>query len=129
MKYCPTAKDSNAEIMNRERERWRKTSGVNLMYTTGRGGAAWRVLSQTMRKLNPICCKLHDGEQCHNPATICHHLISPRKNPRLFLQPTNLTTLCEHCHPTDDTPGWRVGVDIVQTRYPKPYVPGSGTTP
>jgi 5-methylcytosine-specific restriction endonuclease McrA len=114
-----TAKDSNAEKVKRAQDKFRKNEEVNKMYTHGRSGSAWRRLAPLMRVLNPICCRLYDGEQCHNPATVTHHLISPRRNARLFLEPTNLTTLCAHCHPDDDTPEWRAGVDIVQTRYPK----------
>jgi hypothetical protein len=120
MKYAPTAQLSGGDDLRRERDRFRKQNDpVNRMYTHGRSGAAWRQLSINMRNLNPICCRLIDGEQCHNPATVTHHLVSPRKDARLFLNAKNLTTLCEHCHPDDDTPMWRVGVDIVQTVYPR----------
>jgi hypothetical protein len=115
-----TAKDSNAEKVRKEWNKFRMANDpIDRMYTHGILGRKWRMLAPKMRVLNPMCCKLIDGEQCHNPATVTHHLVSPRRDTRLFLEPTNLTTLCANCHPKEDTPNWRVGVDIVQTLYPK----------
>jgi hypothetical protein len=91
---------------------------------------AWRKTSLKMKTLNPICQKIPNtgggaglyaiGEQCHNPATICHHLISPKQRPDLFLVPSNLVCLCAQDHPdAEGTPDWVVGIDYVATELPK----------
>lgn len=86
---------------------------------------AWKRLSQVMRRLNPICQRIpatglyKPGEQCHAPAALVHHIISPRQRPDLFLVPSNLICSCEQCHPdTEGTPDWVVGKDYVATVLP-----------
>jgi len=94
-------------------------------YTTG----AWPKLSRVMRGLNPICQRiivsnLYGTEQCHSPATLVHHIVSPRQRPDLFLVPSNLICLCDQCHPdAEGTPNWKewdgkTG-DFVPTVLPK----------
>jgi hypothetical protein len=98
---------------------------IDAQYKQGPLGAAWISTSKLMRRLNPVCQKIvNDGlyrnEQCHNPAALVHHLVSPRQDPKLFLVASNLVALCAHCHPPDDgTPWWKVGVDYVATNLPQ----------
>jgi hypothetical protein len=62
-----------------------------------------------------------NGEQCHEPAKIVHHLWSPRQRPDLFIVPSNVVCLCANDHPTDEgTPAWREGVDYVRTEFVLP---------
>ena len=87
----------------------------------------WRSrFSPMMLRLNPICQRLDDdGKQCDRPATVVHHLRSPRECPTRFLDPTNVVCVCERHHPPDaGTPNWKpfdgVSGDYVKTRTPKP---------
>jgi hypothetical protein len=41
---------------------------------------------------------MEDGIQCHRRANAVHHLKSPRTNPELFVEPTNVKALCKKCH-------------------------------
>jgi 5-methylcytosine-specific restriction protein A len=57
----------------------------------------WRVLSERLRALRPIC------EDClaqgrHDPATEVHHIIPVTQAPKLRLEQSNLVCLCGHCH-------------------------------
>lgn len=72
---------------------------------------------------NPICQKIERGRQCNNPATLVHHLWSPKVRPDLFIEPTNVICLCSHCHPPDEgTPFWRAGREFVATAFSNPTV-------
>jgi hypothetical protein len=87
---------------------------------------AWKKLSLVMRGNNPICQRIPNaglykpGEQCHAPATMCHHIVSPRVRPDLFLVASNLICLCDQCHnDSEGTEGiWEVGRDYVPTQLP-----------
>lgn len=82
-----------------QRARWKKTR--------------WLFLSN-----NPVCQRIHRAEQCQNPSTLVHHLLSPRNRPDLFTEPTNLCALCAHCHPdSEGTPEWVEGKDYVKTEF------------
>jgi hypothetical protein len=80
-------------------------------YKTG----AWRRFAMWIRSMNPMCQRLTHGVQCMKPGALVHHLISPRTRPDLLLDPKNVCTLCRAHHPDFDTPGWKVGVDYVET--------------
>lgn len=100
------------------RARW-KVDAVYRMYSR----APWPSFRETLKKHNPICQRIGDRGQCHNPATLVHHLQSPRDRPDLFVVPANCVALCAHCHPTSEgTPHWRVGVDYVPTRFEMPHI-------
>jgi len=84
------------------------------------GKSFWRRRYQpAMLANNPICQRLINGEQCHNPATLVHHLLSPRERPDLFTTPSNTVCLCAGCHPggMESTPLWRPNVDYVPTVF------------
>ena len=83
----------------------------------------WRQFRAYMLRLNPICQRLIAGTQCRNAATLVHHLTSPRQRRDLFLTPSNVACLCEHCHPPDEgTPWWKPSVDFVPTIFKIPNV-------
>ena len=90
---------------------------VDKMYQRTR----WLRFRNWIHAQNPICQRINRGEQCRNPSKICHHLISPRRDPSRFLDATAVCMLCEHCHPPDEgTETWRVGVDYVPTEFGLP---------
>jgi hypothetical protein len=65
---------------------------------------------------NPICSRIINGEQCHNRATVGHHLVSPLDNPALTFVTSNIVMLCASCHPnTRGTAQWIEGKDFVKT--------------
>lgn len=85
--------------------------------------APWPGFRLTMLCQNRICQRLdRRGEQCNSPARLVHHLQSPRVRPDLFVEPTNVVSLCEHCHPPDEgTPWWKKGVDYVKGSFRLPH--------
>ncbi len=87
----------------------------------------WRRFRNWIAAQNPLCQRLdRHGVQCTNPARICHHIISPRRDPSRFLDALAVCMLCEHCHPPDEgTETWRVGVDYVATAVSLPNLGGS----
>ncbi len=62
------------------------------------GSAAWREVSLAFRRRNPICQAIENGEQCHSPAELVHHLISPAERPDLKIDWANLVSLCSGHH-------------------------------
>jgi hypothetical protein len=61
---------------------------------------AWFVFRRWMQVRNPYCQRIEEnGEQCHSPATECHHIVSPRFDPDRFLDATNVLMLCRRHHP------------------------------
>jgi hypothetical protein len=101
-----------------------RDSNIKSMYDR----AVWRKrFSPMMLRLNPICQRLvfdrvrGTTEQCHNPAKVVHHIISPRTDPTLFLQPRNVACLCDSCHPSGSagTPDWEAGREYVETVLPR----------
>lgn len=110
-----TARDRKKEYYA-ERE---KNDPVRAMYRT----AAWARFKRIRFNRNPMCQRLIDGVQCRWPATLLHHLISPRQRPDLFLEPANTVGLCANCHPPDEgTPDWVEGVDYVPSDITPPIV-------
>jgi 5-methylcytosine-specific restriction endonuclease McrA len=78
----------------------------------------WSKLSAWLRRRNAQCQKLTRGIRCTNLSQLVHHLVSPRVNPALRLDPENCVCLCRACHPIDEgTPDWRAGVDFVPTLH------------
>jgi hypothetical protein len=125
MDMAPVAK-SNARAEQTAR---RLHDEFNLLYKQ----PAWcgkRGLSIVMRRLNPVCQRIPNtgqgaglyavGEQCHQPSAMCHHIISPRVRPDLFLDPRNLICFCDQCHPTTEgnPASWVLGKDWVPTILP-----------
>lgn len=103
----------HAEAAAREDERIRDE--VDKRY----GRAPWPSFRKMMLAQNPLCQRIQkDGSQCHAPARICHHLISPRERPDLFVDPKNVVCLCENDHPpSEGTPLWREGKEYVATQF------------
>ena len=113
MRRCPKADDGKAQE-RRETNSFRKRNDpINRLYWL----ASWKRFCRIVFNRNQICQRIIKGEQCREAATVVHHLISPRQRPDLFLDPTNVLALCEHCHPggEEGTPLWREGVDYVKS--------------
>jgi hypothetical protein len=79
--------------------------------------AAWKKCSRHHREMNPICQLIVKGKQCTHFAELSHHIVSPRKDPSLFLAWWNLVSLCWSHH--DDREG-------DNPRNPKEYAPTQG---
>ena len=112
---CAQHDDSRARDNRRRRED-----------PTGRfyNSAAWRRTSEMLRRFNPICQKLTDGEACRNPAALVHHMIGPMARPDLMFaifdpitKKSHLVCLCKDHHPDTDTPEWTEGKDFSRTEY------------
>lgn len=110
--YCEAHIKDNTRA---RKDAWRKANDpVRKLYQCVR----WFTFRGAMLQNNPVCQRLWEGEQCRHPATLVHHLRSPKERPDLFIVPSNCVALCEHCHPTTEgTPTWREGVDYVPTRF------------
>lgn len=90
----------------------RSTKVTDPVYLT----TAWRKFSKFIRVRNPICQRIVNGAQCMRPATLVHHLVSPRLLPTGLLDPANVCALCAGCHPPDEgTPHWKPGTDFTPT--------------
>ena len=116
-RFCPLHVESNSFKTNRN---WaQRHDEVSKRYHR----QPWISFRVAMLTQNPICQKIIDGEQCHAPARLVHHLWSPRVRPDLFVEPKNVLCLCERCHPSDEgTPFWRVGVDYIATEFRNPII-------
>jgi hypothetical protein len=91
----------------------RSNQTTNPCYLT----TAWRKCTKWIQNRNPVCQKINNGVQCMRLSTLTHHLISPRVAPDRLLDPTNLVALCARCHPREDTPNWKPGIDFVPTEF------------
>lgn len=112
---CPEVVDGGGYCANhrRDNDHARSTAFYHTRGWSGRTGVA-----KAVKVRNPICQKLESVcgrlEQCHRPAYLVHHRISPRVRPDLALKVydekgmSNLIALCARCHPdSDGTPDWR----------------------
>jgi hypothetical protein len=113
--WCAKHEQSNS--FSAERNFERKNDAVTRMY--------WREPWPTFRKMllahNPLCQRINRGVQCTEPATLVHHLVSPRVRPDLFVVVSNVVALCAACHPTSEgTTWWREGVEFVRTEWKLP---------
>jgi len=119
------AKEAKEE--SREQDRFRLANDpIAKLYRT----AIWLKFRTVMVNWNCICQRLvknpltGEAEQCHAPSVVCHHSISPRLRPDLFLEPKNIICLCQIHHPTTEgsPQGWAEGVDYVPTVLPKYHI-------
>jgi 5-methylcytosine-specific restriction endonuclease McrA len=129
-RWCPAHREEGErlqrEAIEAQREHSRENDKERYKNDSTRklyGAARWERFRQAVIRQNPICQRLlRFGQgQCHNPAVLVHHLVSPRVDVSKFLDTQNVVCLCEHCHPTGEgTPLWRAGLDYVPTRYKLP---------
>jgi hypothetical protein len=82
-------------------------------------GRPWRWLSKTVIAANPICQAIEPetGEQCHNPASIVHHLIAPEDCWELRATVSNLCAVCPKHH-AGGARGDNLKLDYKPTREP-----------
>jgi len=100
-KFCPAHSGvNNTAARNRAaRDHDRKTTDpVWKLYSC----AAWVRFRASVLSCNPICARLVDGAQCHRPATVVHHIISPRKNSRAMYSYSNVRCVCAQHHPPSE---------------------------
>jgi hypothetical protein len=59
----------------------------------------WRKMAALLRSKNPLCQYLDDfGVQCQHASTICHHLVDPKDNARIFFDWLNVVAVCAAHH-------------------------------
>src|SRR5712692_2110855 len=116
-RYCPKhVKESPAALNRKKYDEVRADDPVRKWYSTAR----WSRFRDTILRLNPMCSRIEHGEQCTQPATVVHHLQSPRTNPELFLTPANVRAVCAgHHHGAEGEPGGPADWDklYVKTRF------------
>jgi hypothetical protein len=61
--------------------------------------APWRKFKAQVLRNNPQCQRLINGEQCTQPAIVAHHILSPRVEPKKFLDWQNVLCVCASHHP------------------------------
>jgi hypothetical protein len=97
--YCPKHAKNNVRTesqrlydFNRNR-----TDEERKMYQTPR----WRNFRNYMLIRNPLCQFIYEltGKQCTEFAVEVHHIISPRDNPDLFCEASNVVCVCKRHHP------------------------------
>ena len=116
--YCPAHIDKNSSKFSLRDQNRKLYDPAWAMYNK----TSWRKFRALMLSLNSVCQRLHNGERCHNWASLVHHIVSPKQNEGLFLTASNVICLCTHgCHPTTEgnPTDWKVNVDYVPTNLPK----------
>jgi hypothetical protein len=63
---------------------------------------AWRRFKANVLTYNPRCQCVVNGQQCTEPATVAHHIISPRVDRSLFLSWQNIVCICAEHHVTTE---------------------------
>ena len=64
--------------------------------------AAWDNFRKVMRANGNIFCqRIEDGIRCERPATVGHHLVSPRDDRSLVYNHNNVVMVCAHHHPRE----------------------------
>jgi len=119
--YCPDHEKANTALeAQRIHNRERRDDPINKMYET----RAWEAFRLHVLNRNPLCQRIGtDGMQCRYPATLIHHLISPRVDVNKFMDPQNVVALCAACHPpSEGTPDWVAGRDFVESVIAAPTV-------
>jgi 5-methylcytosine-specific restriction enzyme A len=99
-RYCEThAKNNQVGRLRYIADRKRHLDPIFKLYNC----AAWHRCTTAFLSCNPGCMRIGpEGKQCHEAATICHHLISPRVRQDLMYSFSNLKALCEaHHEPTE----------------------------
>jgi hypothetical protein len=98
----------------------------------------WQQLSLLMRRANPMCQRIVDGEftqlgrrvPCRSKSQMVHHIVSPDVDFSKMYDTRNLVALCDHCHNNSKgTEAWIVGIDYSPTKLPGVYVAGANQTP
>jgi hypothetical protein len=126
-KPCPPDQMRNgrcrecAKKVDAEYDRSRKDDPTRKLYTLARFG--WRKCRDHIIRCNPVCQRddirnplTFVSERCHKPATMVHHIISPRVRQDLFTVPSNLIALCDGCHAKTEG-------EVDGKRDPAKYVP------
>jgi len=108
-RYCP----KHAPKEKQRQYEAKKQDPVWMMYHT----TEWKKFRAWFLRLNPLCMRVIDGQQCCRIATLVHHRISPRKRPDLFRCADNVKSLCaEHHAPTEGDVGDEVYTES-DTKY------------
>src|SRR5882672_1802287 len=89
----PTAKLPTSSVP-RAKSKWSDDPAIRAYYKT----AEWQRVRKLCLTFNPVCQLIENGEQCHEPARIAHHLISPRVNPSKVYDWQNIVMVCDAHH-------------------------------
>ena len=78
---------------NRARHEAKRQTSRQRGYTT-----KWEKARAAFLKAHPRCLHVIDGETCGEPATVVHHVIPHRGDPKLFWRKSNWLPVCKACH-------------------------------
>jgi hypothetical protein len=95
---CKACKPDHQQTLA-EKNKARNQDPDNAKYHT----MDWIRYSRLLRDCNIQCQRLEkDGKQCRYPSQLVHHLLSPRKHPSLFFNPSNCVCICRFHHPDSE---------------------------
>lgn len=95
--YCPAHEKNNHVRRNRAADDRRKTQDpIWRLYNC----SAWKRFREVFMAFNPLCQRIvEDGRtQCRYPATVLHHILSPRVRPDLMYRFDNVRGVCSMHH-------------------------------
>jgi hypothetical protein len=91
-RYCPKHELKNKQQVNAGR----RNDEVRKLYNR----TFWIRFRDWFIRHHPVCQRVIDGARCLQPATVVHHMLSPRDRPDLFISEENCRAVCAPHHPT-----------------------------
>lgn len=115
-RFCPTHEKKNH---THAYDAQRAEDPIRQRYNS----TAWRRFTVLIKAHNPICQRIEYNpltgkeEQCREPASEVHHLVSPRERPDLFTVASNVVAICKrHHHKGEGEPGGARGQKYAPTK-------------
>jgi hypothetical protein len=96
-RFCPKHAAKTKERINEGR----RSDEVRKLYKR----TFWIEFREWFLRKHPVCQRVIDGKRCLQPATVVHHMLSPRDRPDLFLDEDNCRAVCAPHHPTGQGAG------------------------
>lgn len=104
---------------NRARHEAKRKTSRQRGYTS-----KWEKARASFLKAHPRCLHVIDGEACGEPATVVHHVIAHRGDPKLFWRKSNWLPVCKACHDGPIQRGERRGDGARAHPFlPRPRIP------
>jgi hypothetical protein len=91
-RFCPKHAAKTKERINEAR----RNDEIRKLYKR----TFWTEFRDWFLRHHPVCQRVIDGVRCLQPATVVHHLLSPRDRPDLFTTESNCRAVCAAHHPT-----------------------------
>jgi len=89
-RYCPKHATKNKQHVNEGR----RNDEVRKLYKR----SFWIRFQAWFLRKHPVCQRVIDGIRCLQPATVVHHMLSPRDRPDLFIDEDNCRAVCASHH-------------------------------